>query len=96
MLCTNKIEYIFFIMYSITHILTLFVICCFMSSDSSRSNSEIDFSNNENDINRDKLLQFMINKFGTLEKKNTKKPEILIYVGEELIPTYIKYVYNKN
>lgn len=68
-----------------------------MSSDSSRSNSEINFSDNENDINRDKLLQFMINQFGTLEKKkSTKKPEILIYVGEELIPTYITFNYQNN
>lgn len=72
-----------------------------MSSDSSRSNSEIDFSDNENDINRHKLLQFMINKFGTLEKKkstkkSTKKPEILIYVGEELIPTSITFNYLNN
>lgn len=68
-----------------------------MSSDSSRSNSEINFSDNENNINRDKLLQFMINQFGTLEKKkSTKKPEILIYVGEELIPTYITFNYQNN
>ena len=68
-----------------------------MSSYSSHSNSEVDFSDNENDINRDKLLQFMINQFGTLEKKkSTKKPEILIYVGEELIPTYITFNYQNN
>lgn len=68
-----------------------------MSSYSSHSNSEVDFSVNENDINRDKLLQFMINQFGTLEKKkSTKKPEILIYVGEELIPTYITFNYQNN
>lgn len=68
-----------------------------MSSDSSRSNSEINFSDNENNINRDKLLQFMINQFGTLEKKkSTKNPEILIYVGEELIPTYITFNYQNN